>query len=704
MENQIEDIYELSPLQQGILFHTLFDPGTGVYTIQNTFPMEGELDLPLFERAWNKVIERHPILRTSFHWEGLDKPVQVVRRRAAMTIERYDWQHLAESEQEQQLEAFLQEDRRRGFDLTSPPLMRLTLIQTGDQRYQFVWSLHHLLLDGWSIALLRGEVFRIYMALCMGQPIDLPTPRPFGDYIAWLQQRDLGAAESFWRRTLQGLSAPTSLPAGNPHPEEVEPGQEYGEAFLTISAQTTAAIQSLVKQQRLTLNTLMQGVWALLLSRYSGERDVLFGATVSGRPTTLEGVESMIGLFINTLPVRVHVDPQRPLLDWLSDLQTHQVELRNYEYTPLVQIQSWSEIPRGQPLFESLFVFENYVQTPDVPQHERRLRVGPSRGLDPTNYPLSLMVIPMAEGHGPEATQQIYLRSVYDRRRFDAASIKRILGHAQAVVEAIAANPHQRVGDLSILTPAEYDQLIVAWNRTTVHYQPRLLHQLVEEQARRTPAAVAVVSEAGELTYAELDQRANQLAHYLCSLGVGPETFVGVCVDRSPAMVVAIVAILKAGGAYVPLDPTYPPERLAFMASDARIKVLLTQSHLQSRIAAPGLQVLALDSGWQAVAQQPADPLNVNVNGDTVAYSIYTSGSTGQPKGVLTSHAAIVNRLLWAQETYPLGEADRVLQQASFSFDFAVWEIFAPLITGARLILPAPRPAPGYRLSHTLDP
>lgn len=538
--NNVEDIYSLSPIQQGMLFHTLYAPNSSVYFAQSSCRIEGDFNISAFKQAWQQVIERHSVLRTAFIWEGLDEALQVVRQEVDLPWVQHDWRKLSRDEQQDQLEAFLQKDRERGFDLSNAPLMRLILIQMDEKIYQFIWSHHHLLLDGWSTPLVLNEVIAFYEALHHGQNLHLRRSRPYRDYVAWLQQQDLTKAEAFWRKALSGVSAPTSLGVDRTSAKSAREQESYAEERIKLSVATTATLSSFARQHQLTVSTLVQGAWAILLSRYSREQDVIFGATVSGRPATLAGVESMVGLFINTLPVRMQVLPKTDLVSWLQQLQAYQSEMRSYEYSPLVQVQGWSEMPRGVPLFESIVVFENYPIETSLNQQDGNLNFSDARGFEQTNYPLTLVVAPGLE---------LSLRMIYDCQRFDAITIGSMLGHLQNLLKSIIANPQQRLQDLQLLSEGQRQQILVKWNQTKQEYpQQQCIHQLFEAQVEKTPDAVAVVCGKEQLTYSQLNCRANKMAHYLQSLGVGSETLVGVCVERSIGMVVGLLAILKAGG------------------------------------------------------------------------------------------------------------------------------------------------------------
>ncbi len=686
-KRNIEAVYSLSPMQQGMLFHSLRAPESGVYFEQLTCTLRGGLDVHAFGRAWQRVLERHPVLRTAFVWKQLDKTLQVVHRQLKLPLEQRDWRHLSPGEQEAHLEAFLQADRARGFDLSQAPLIRLALLRITEDAYYFVWSHHHILMDGWSSPLLLKEVLAFYEAFRGGQELHIELPRPYRDYIVWLQRQDLDGATIFWRQTLRGFTAPTPLVVDQP-PESVAGREEqYDEQELWLSEATTVALQTLARQHRLTLSTFVQGAWALLLSRYSGQEDVVFGVTVSGRPAELAGVESMLGLFINTLPMRVHVPSQTPVIDWLKALQAQSVDMRHYEHTPLVQIQEWSEVPRRQPLFESILVFENYPVDASLQEYKGSLEIENIRSIEQTNYPLTVV-------SGPGRT--LPLKISYAPRRFDAETIRRTLGHLGRLLEGIAANPRGSASDVPLLTEKEQQQLLVEWNATERPYPAQhCIHELFEAQVERTPDALAVVFEDRSLTYAELNRRANQLAHHLRNMGIGPEVIAGLCVERSLEMVVGLLGVLKAGGAFLPLDPDYPPERLAFMLQDAQVPVLLTHAHLLERLpscatqADPGQdrRVLCLDADWATIATHSPDKPSSQATADNLAYAIYTSGSTGLPKGTLLQHRGLCNFVSAFTRDLEVGEDSHVLQFASFSFDASLAEIFAALLAGATVYL-----------------
>ncbi len=687
----IEAIYPLSPMQQGMLFHSLYTPESGVYFEQLCFTLHGALDIAAFERAWQALIDRHPALRTVFAWETRDKPLQVVRRHATLPWSTLDWRDLSPAAQQSRLATWLKDDQARGFDLHQAPLMRLTLFRLADETWRCVWSFHHLILDGWSLSLALKDVFAFYEAARQGQALRLPAPRPYRDYIAWLHAQDLAEAEAFWRETLRGFTTPTPLHIRRT--TEANPAaDDYAEQHLRLSAATTTALHAFARQQRVTLNTVIQGAWAALLSRYSGEPGdevagdkvaVLFGATIAGRPATLEGVETMIGLFINTLPVHVHVPDDGALGPWLQTLQAQQAAARRYEYAPLVDIQRWSDVPQGQSLFDTLLVFENYPGEADIQPADPRLRIADMVTLEKTNYPLTVIV---------EPGEALRLRISYRRQYFDDDAIARMLGHLRTLLEGMLAAPESAPGDLPLLTPAEREQLLAAWNDTRTDY-PRdtPVHRLFEAQAAHTPDAVALSFEGATLTYAELNRRANRLARHLRELGVGPEVCVGVYIERSFEMIVGVLGIIKAGGAYIPLDPTYPQERLAFMLDNTQAPVILTHTRLLDKLPAYNGRIVNLDGDrWTGYAD---DNLDGGATAESLAYVMYTSGSTGAPKGTSIIHRAIV-RLVRNTNFASLTADETFLQLATLSFDASTLELWGSLLNGGKLVIfPAHKPS-----------
>jgi amino acid adenylation domain-containing protein len=676
----LESVYRLSPTQEGILFHSLAEPQGDLYFLQIACVLRGELNAPAFRRSWDSVVARHPALRTAFQWEELEKPVQVVSRRVELPWREEDWRGLETSEQERRWGALLRADRERGLDLSTAPLLRLALVRLADGVHRCLWSGHHIVLDGWCLPVMFQEAFSIYASLCQGTEPRLEPVRPYRDYIAWLQRRDLAAAEGFWRGYLAGLSSPTLLgvdraPAGPPGGSR---GHERRESHLGESA--TAALVALARRRQLTLSTVLQGAWGLLLHSYSGEDDVVFGAVFSGRSAPLPGIESMIGPFINTLPVRVRVPAEASAGAWLQELQESHLRMLEHESTPLVQVQGWSGIPRGLPLFESLLAFENYPIDPAARELDLPLAVETLQAVTGSHYPLGLAVF---EG------ERLALRVDYDPGRFDAVTAGRLLGHLGRLLEQLAADPDRRLAELSPLTEAERHQVLREWRGRgePAGGEPGLAERLAIG-ASPDPSAPAVVWAGGSASFAEIDARAGTLARRLRSLGAGPETVVALCLDRSPELVVAALGILRSGGAYLPLDPEHPAERLDFMVKDAGARLAVTRVGLLERLPA-GLAAICLDqeengpAGDGEAAAAPVDACAANL-----AYVIYTSGSTGRPKGVAVSRGAVAALGHAFERLVPAAERRRVSLNAPLSFDPSVPQLLAVPGGGTLVIVP----------------
>ncbi|MDF0555269.1 amino acid adenylation domain-containing protein [Kamptonema sp. UHCC 0994] len=671
--------YKLSPMQQGMLFHHLKAEQSGVDIEQVLCHLHHDLNVAVFQQAWDLVIERHTTLRTSFGWSETGEPLQTVHPQVNILIELQDWRNLSESDRTQSLATYLQSDRQRGFILAEPPLMRLALFQQGEADYQLIWTFHHILLDSHAIATVLKEVFTFYEALSQKQELQLAAPHPYQDYIEWLQQQDLSPAETYWKQTLKGFSTPTPLIVDRPSVRDSIQAKRITE-IIRLSPSLTCSLKALSPTHKITLNTLVLGIWALLLSRYSGEEEVLFGYTRTCREGTLKGADTIVGFLSNSLPLRVNVSPEKNIKIWLQELQNQWEKLQDYEHTPLIEAIAWSDISSGTSLFESLVTFENEPinsllqgQGGDWVKREFQL-------LEQTNFPLNLY------GYGGE---ELSLKIEADAQRFDGDTIARMLGHLKTLLENIAANLDRPLKELQLLTVAEQEQLC-QWNQTKTEHTNYCVHQLFEEQVERTPDAIAITfpsqSPDSYLTYQQLNERANQLADYLQELGIGPDILVAVCLERSLEMAIAILGILKAGGAYVPIDPAYPPERLTFMLTDTQAPVILTQSQLVDNLPSHQAKTICLDTDWSTLSQKSkTNPIN-RANPHNLTYVIYTSGSTGKPKGVALEHRGLVNLILWQIQNSGLSVQAKTLQFASLSFDVSFQEIFSTLCAGGTLV------------------
>jgi amino acid adenylation domain-containing protein/non-ribosomal peptide synthase protein (TIGR01720 family) len=674
----VEDVYPLSPLQQGILFHAVAAEAADEkpYVVLSGLTLRG-VDPRAMRAAWQQVVDRHPILRTRFAWEGLAEPHQVVERQVELPWVEEDWHALPVEAREHELDRYLKDELERGFDPSAAPLMRCALFRVEDDVYELVRTHHHLVSDGWSTPLLLRDMVQAYRAGLAGGRAELRAPRPYADYVAWLGAQDQAKAEAYWRRTLDGFTAPTSL--GVDRGTQAAAGAASNQDVqLRLSAELTQQLGALVRTRQITMNTLVQGAWALLLSRYAGEDDVVFGSVLSGRPADLPGVEEMVGMFINTLPVRVRVPQAVPVAEWLSALQAEQAEAREFEYTPLMRAQEWSQVPRGTPLFDSLLVFENYPLDAlrGGGTGPRVLDVVRARSVERTSAPLTVVAAPGTE---------LLLKVEYDPRRIDTGAATRMVGHLRQVLHAFATAPDAPVSAVPLLTEGEYARVAGEWNATEAPVPAGAAHEWIAAQAARTPHAVAVECGGERLTYAELERRAGRLAAHLRARGVGPETRVALFLERAPEAVVAVLGVWKAGAAYVPVDPAYPAERVAWMLDDCGAPIVLTQARVADRLPA-GLPALRLDADWTQV-EAAGDAPAVRTDPDALAYVIYTSGSTGRPKGVGVVHGGLSNYLAWAAREYAGAEGRGAPVHSSLSFDLTVTSLFVPLLSGKTVTL-----------------
>ncbi|MEX2970010.1 non-ribosomal peptide synthase/polyketide synthase [Streptomyces sp. C184] len=676
----VEDIYPLTPLQEGMLFHRLVGGADDVYLDQATLLLEGVADPRAFARAWQRVADRTPVLRTSVVWEGVPVPLQLVHRRATVPVVHLDWRALDEDQRTAALARLQAEDLERGLDLGTPPLMRLTLIQLPGGALRLLWTSHHLILDGWSLAQVLTEVCEEYAALVAGHEPAPPARRPFGDYVRWLSGRDGRAAEEHWRAVLAGFATPTPLPCDRP-PREAHQARSAEVLTVSLPVERSAELLGTARRAGLTLNTVVQGAWALLLARYSGEPDVVFGTTVSGRPDTLHGVESMVGMFINTLPTRVRVDGHRTAVGWLQELQDAQSESRRFEAVSLAQLAAFSDVPAGTALFDSMVAFENY------PFDEARtsgagVRLAQVTSRDATNFPLVLRA---------HHSDRLGFDLAYDPDLFDPATVRALADRLCLLLAELAADVDRPLRELAWTTAEERRRMLVDWNGSAHGRPEATLVDLFASQAARTPDATAVTSAAVTLSYAELDARAGRLAHRLAEYGAGPERFVALALPRSADLIVAIVAVLKTGAAYLPVDPELPGGRIAHLLTDATPALLVTTTAVAGRLPDADVPRLLLDDPAvrDDLAERPATgpetarrPLP-----ESPAYTIYTSGSTGLPKGVVVPHANVVRLFSRTRHWFGFDEHDVWTLFHSYAFDFSVWEIWGALLHGGRLVV-----------------
>ncbi|HWX40369.1 MAG TPA: amino acid adenylation domain-containing protein [Blastocatellia bacterium] len=676
----VEDIYPASPLQQGLLFHSLYSTAPGLYLNQLSYRIEGVLDLGAFKQAWTRIVARHAIWRTAFMWEELEEPVQVVLRTVHLDFDELDWRHLTDEQQATELDSLIVRDRRRPFVLSGPPLARFTLIRLAGEVFQLLWSHHHLISDGWSAAIVLKEVRTCYEALRLGKEPMLQRPRPYRDYIAWLKHGNLSEAEAFWSKSLKGFDSPTPVPGARSGSGGPNPAQIVNDT-ISLSKLSAADLRSFAGRHRLTINTLVQGAWAMLLGRYSGEQDVVFGATTAGRPAELSGVESMVGVFINTSPVRTKLPAETSVIDWLSDLQNQQVEQRQYEYSPLVKVQKWSGLPPGQHLFDTLLVFENYPIESSLGQGS--FRVTSIRVIENPHYPLTLMA---------SLDRALVLQLSFDRNRIEPDAAAQLLDHLNVLLENLIANPSSHLDQIEMLGEEERLQVVYRWNQTRASYPVGdRIYSLFEAQVRRAPDATALVFDGHMISYGALNARSDDIAFRLHSLGVAPGDCVAVQLGRSPEMISSLLAILNLSAAYVPLDPSYPAERRRFILKDARVRVNLIDPRLQDGLEDLEATLLSPDDcAHEQCGHQIGSRAFGNNSESEAGYLfsvIYTSGSTGIPKGVLQPYSSFINRFNWMWSRFPFDSTDVCCQKTSIGFVDSIWETLGPLLSGVTTVI-----------------
>jgi amino acid adenylation domain-containing protein/non-ribosomal peptide synthase protein (TIGR01720 family) len=686
--NNVADIYPLSPMQSGMLFHTLYAPGSSVYLNQLRADIDG-LDAARFSAAWAAVTSRHDILRTGFVPQG-EGWLQWVARSVELPLAHHDLR--GRHDLAAALDGLAAADLQQGFDVTRAPLQRLALVRVDTHRYHFIWTHHHVLMDGWSVAQLLGEVLRHYS----GQSLPAHGGR-YRDYIGWLQRHDAQASAAHWREQITRIEEPTRLATvAASRYERTGRGTAmvggYGQHTFELDPSSTARLVAFARQERVTVNTLVQAAWALLLHRYTNQPTVTFGATLAGRPAGLAGASQLLGLFINTLPVIAQPNAGKRLGDWLRELQQQGMAAQEHAHTALYEIQRWAGATT-QGLFDTVVVFENYpVDTALKDASPGGLTIDNVRAVDETSYPLTLGVM-LGE------TLKLDYRFAHDA--FSDGDIAGIAQQTGGLLNAFAGAADRLLADFDLLDGAQRQALLTLGRTSALaasSENPQPVHKLIEAREQQQHDALALVAGDLSLSYGELNARANRLAHRLMREGVGPEVRVGFAVARSVEMIVGLLAVLKAGGAYVPLDPAYPVERLAHMVEDSGITLLITQSHLHGRLPAEaGLTRLDLDT--LDVSAEPASNPSVKLAGGNLAYVIYTSGSTGKPKGVAVAHDALSMHSQAIASRYGITPEDRQLHFASISFDAAAEQWLAPLLSGAAIVLRDDTVWPAQRLA-----
>ncbi|MGP3977015.1 amino acid adenylation domain-containing protein, partial [Streptomyces sp. 8N114] len=672
-----DEVLPVTPLQEGLLFHALYDArDLDDYVLQLSLELVGPMDRGALRDAAESLLERHSNLRAGFWFDGVERPVQVVPASVILPWREVDLRHLSDDEQRAEAARLLAEERSQRFDPARPPLLRFVLFRLGEEAHLLALTHHHLLLDGWSMPVLLRDLFHIYEH----NGVDgLPQPTPYRQFLAWQAAQDRQRAAAAWQGMLRGLPAPTRIA---PKAEVVQAQCRRHRVSRELPPELTEPLEALARERGWTLNTLVRGAWALLLGRLTGSDDVVFGATVAGRPPEVAGIEDMVGLFINTLPVRVRLTPDEPVADLLSRVQEDQLRMAPFEHMGLNDIQ---RMTGHSALFDSLVLFENFpVDRETLEEAGGGLRVRDAHSHAGTHYPLSLVVV---QG------ERLQLHLDHRSDVFDQPAAETMLDRLHALLRMVVEMPDRAVDTVDAVTAVEREQLLGEWNGAPVALPSLSVPALFEAQVGRSPKGEAVVSGEGRLTYAELNARANRLARYLIGRGAGPERVVALAIPRSAEMLVALLATLKTGGAYLPIDPAHPAERIAHVLDDADPLLVLTTTATAPRLGTSCAQVL-LDDGAvrEAIDRLPATDLTdevlpVEPHPSHPAYLIYTSGSTGRPKGVAVPESALRNLLLAMGQAVGLDASDRWLAVTTLAFDIAVLELLGPLLAGGTVVV-----------------
>jgi bacitracin synthase 3 len=708
---KIEDIYTLTPMQEGMLFHSIYDKNTTAYFEQTSYRLRGDLDVEAVRKSFNELFKRYGILRTAFIYEGkgIDCPLQLVlkHREVEFFYDDLRWldKEYTRDQRERLIKEFIENDRHRGFDLAKDVLMRLAVLRWDDAGYEFVWSHHHILMDGWCTGILIKEFFEIYNSYLQNRPYKLSAVKPFRAYIQWLEKKDKDESQQYWGKYLQGYEQLAEIPKINLHGhyrcQQGEPGQRgQGHCYKNerfafhLEKEETLRLKELAWKNNVTLNTVIQGIWGILLAKYNDRQDVVFGAVVSGRPSEIEGVETMVGLFINTIPVRISNNEKIPFNQLLHRVQQDGIDSELHHYYPLPEIQSAH--PLKQNLLDHILIFENYPIIEQIygavlnggdNKKKPLWEISHVRRFEQTNYDFNLVI-------GPG--EQLVIIFQYNQNTYDSGFIRQMAGHFKCVLRQVLGPTVPRVDEINFLTEDEQKQLLWEFNHIGPNYFPqKAVSQLFEEQAAKGPGGIAVIEADSRsnpanreeyilISYRSLNEKANQLAKWLKEKGLKPDDIAAIMIKHSLEMIIAILGVWKAGAAYLPIDLEYPGERIIYLLENSAVQLVINDNHEHAE-----------GEKWIGVNIYDAlMPIRETPNPGTVlqpvhaAYVIYTSGSTGRPKGVIVEHRSLTNTLFHRKEEYRMDSSSISLQLFSFSFDGFLTSFFTPIISGAKVIFP----------------
>lgn len=670
--DQVQDMYYLSPMQEGMLFHTLHHQEKGFYVEQMDMNVKGTLRHDLLEKSMNIIVERYDIFRTVFLHEKVKRPVQVVLKNRPFQLDVVDIQDLSESEQLERIDRFKQKDQLRGFDLSKDLLMRASVFQTGPSSYRWIWSYHHILLDGWCFGLVVQELFAIYHALLHDIPYRLEPVKPYKEYIQWLEKQDKQASLEYWTQSLAGFEGQSTFKEQRKQTNE----HELGEIEWAMSKEETAALSELALQQNATLSSALQSAWSILLSRYQRSNDVLFGTVVSGRPSDLAGVDRMVGLFINVIPRRIQLTDQMTFRSLLSETQQQSLAAEPHQYIPIYDIQAKAG---QQQLIDHIVVFEN---VPAAKKDEQESLLGftveDMNVYEKSNYDLNLLASP---------GEQLQLKLAFNQRAFDPAFVHKLKDQLTLLIKGTIKHPDQSVHTLTLVTKQEKQRMLEEWNAPELEHDQLYLTKWFEHNVRKQPNAVALSAGDHTMTYAELNEQANRLARHLQKNGVGHQTVTAILAERTPELIVSLLAVLKAGATYVPIDPDYPESRIQYMLKDSGATHLLTHSSFINQTRSLAFDGTYLFADDQEILLMSSENLPLEAGLDDTAYIMYTSGTTGQPKGIMTTHSNIA-RVVKNTNYLTILETDTLLSLSNSVFDGFTFDVYGALLNGAKLVLP----------------
>ncbi len=682
-----QETYPLAPLQEGMLFQNLVSIGTDVDIQQIICSIHEKLNIDAFQRAWGRVVERHAILRSKFEWEEITEPRQVVLHKVHFQGEVVDWKNLPSSAQQENIETYILKDRALGFNLGQAPLMRLAIFELAPEEFKFVWTFHHILMDGRAFPLILEEVFTFYEGFVENQDIELDTPRPYKDYIMWVRERDLAKDEKFWRENLAGFTSPTPLPMGASVSAGVGTFGIGSSVKIRLSESLTSALRHLASTQGLSMNTLVEGAWAMLLSRYNGEEDILYGTVRTCRRASIRGAESMIGLLMNTVPARIKIQKETKVLDWLHQLRQQHAQMREHIHSPLHQVQRWSEITHGSPLFESIVVFDNYYLDSYMRSKGGRWLKREFEFRGRTNYPLTL--------NGYDDNEMV-LMIKYDEGRFTPDTVDRMLGHLQMILQNIPDNLDKSISEISILTESEHS-LLPDLHAVLAEPKQKPVAVMFEACATKAPDYPAISQNKQIWTYGELSERSDAIEQALNSLSRQQKDVVAILGSRSFGFITGMMGVFKSGSVLLSIDGNLPRDRQLLMLQEAKAGTLIyvgdvyaKQCEFEKELS---LHIIHVDPDTGHIKKIIKDAVadesrQAEVFPDDAAYIFFTSGTTGMPKGVLGAHRGLSHFVNWEREAFGVSPHDRCAQLTGLSFDAVLRDIFLPLTSGATLCLP----------------